>query len=109
MPTTPTTTPQITVLGPRPDVPLPGQLLDYRLIIASVVYTDEDPEQVTWTLLLLRPQSPYFQVVMITVLPDIEGRAVMRHGNRWRIDEENDPILNIVPAVDQYKEWGGDF
>lgn len=64
-------------------------------VVASVVYNADGP--IIQTLLLLLPNSPYFQVAIYN--PD-EGMV------RAELSER---IENIVPAVEQYQQWGGDY
>lgn len=87
--------------------PLPGDDLwegETRLtVVASVLLSDDPDRPEEWTVLLLRPVAPYFLVA--TVIPRWEDN---RPG--WQIRTvAGPPISNIVPAVEQYKQWGGDY
>lgn len=71
--------------------PLPNDVVYHQTVIASVYYDDD-----TATLLLLRKEKPFFEVAQLDLKP---------HGN-LRILSEHD---NIVPAVREYEQEGGDY
>lgn len=77
---------------------LPNQKVDDAVVVASVIYNDNDLP-VMWTVLLLYPEPPYFGVVMVEAHSD---------GQRYVIDRA-ERELNIVPAVETYQQWGGDY
>lgn len=72
--------------------PMPNDRLGDRTVVASVWYT-EDPEIAT--VLLLNPKAPFFTVAFY----DLKNGGI-------------DPIItteNIVPAVREYEQSGGDY
>lgn len=91
---------------------LPGMTFDGATIVASVIYSDDDEfavetehdtYRVAWTLLLLRPVAPYFEVVLI------EARHARHEGVEPYEVVMSGRYENIVPAVDAYQKWGGDY
>lgn len=75
-------------------IPLPNDEFDDGTVVASV-WQDDDAG--TALILLLRQEVPFFSVC------DIEWRD-----GSWLIVNE-DQHMNIVPAVDAYKDAGGDY
>lgn len=75
------------------DQPRPNDHLDGGTVIASVVLTD-DEEPTTWVVLLLRRSAPFYGVV-----------EVNEYGEVTDLGEAS----NIVPAVESYKDNGGDY
>lgn len=71
-------------------IPLPGEQVYHKTVVASVYYTDE-----TATLLLIEKGAPYFSVAQLDLRP---------HGNLSILSEHE----NIVPAVREYEQAGGD-
>lgn len=71
--------------------PLPGDKVYHRTVIASVYYNDDIA-----TLLVMECQPPYFAVAQLDLEP---------HGNLTIVSEH----FNIVPAVRDYEQWGGDY
>lgn len=70
-------------------VPLPNELLDNSVVIASCYHGDE----VEGCVLLLNPEAPYFTVAYV-----YEDESVVRKADAF----------NIVGAVKEYVEYGGD-
>lgn len=78
---------------------LPGDTYKAMTVAASVIYSQDDAGDVTgWTLLLINPTMPYFTVAIVE--RNNGGEWVMVYGKSHE---------NIVPAVDDYKECGGDY
>lgn len=72
-------------------------------VIASVPYRDEPDEPEIWTVMVLLPTSPYFQVGHVTI-PDADACPAP-----WRLDAHEEPVFNINEAIAQYRDWGGDY
>ena len=76
-----------------PGQPLPNDRIDSTIVIASVVINDsETPAR--FMVLLLNPGPPFYTVADI----DAEGTVSCRTDH-----------MNIVPAVEQYINKGGDY
>lgn len=92
------------------DFPLPGSLvaLDERkrsTVIASVEYFDDERGSVT-LVLLLNQQRPYFTVAHYA-LTDVSGDSETTPYSRGELDVIG-TFENIVPAVREYEQNGGD-
>lgn len=75
--------------------PLPNDVVNDSIIVASIVTNDDDPTTKWFLILLLNKVPPYFSVAEI----------------RWpskSIDWKED-FMNIVPAVEFYEDSGGDY
>lgn len=86
--------------GELASIPLPGDEVYHRTVIASVYFTDE-----VVTLLLLAPavlRDPNFQH---RYNYEVSQLALRPHGNLTVLSEH----LNIVPAVREYEQNGGDY
>jgi hypothetical protein len=80
---------------PEPNFPMPNDSLyiDKRgvvTVVASVYYTDEEA-----LVLLLHNEPPFFEVAQLLVA----NEGLLSLGT----------FENIVPAVDEYKDSGGDY
>lgn len=75
---------------------LPGQSLDGGIVIASVILNDTDYEDVLWNVLLLMP-TPGRHYRRVEVWGD-SGEIILRQAHE-----------NIVPAVEDYSDNGGDY
>lgn len=80
----------------RPDIPLPGSPLLGGTVVASVWQRDEPP--CLCLVLLLFPAPLYYGVVQLEVR---EGTWTAAH------DIRHHP--NIVPALEDYTDNGGDY
>ena len=81
--------------------PMPGTPLDGGIVVASVLFReadDEIPDDLE-TVLVLYPEQPFFGV----------GVVWTRDGYPWEVDEYPHRHLNIVPAVREYEQTGGDY
>ena len=78
-----------------PNTGFDSEVTGKTTIIASVVSNDDDPEGVQWLLLLLKPEAPYYLIAEW----DEAKRAVYVLGE----------YENIVPAVESYQQFGGDY
>lgn len=77
--------------------PLPGtQLLD-RTVVASCPYIDDDDREPEVLVLLLNKESPFFKVAHVQYLLDPPVLVA------------SEDHFNIVPAVEAYQQWGGDY
>ena len=81
--------------------PLPNERIGDAIIVASVYFGEcqcasGEPDDL-WTVLLLHPTSPYFEVAIIS-----------EQDRTFADDDTSGPIYNIVDALDVYREWGGD-
>lgn len=87
---------------------LPGNKINDGTIVASVVYRDSDEDgkqldRIEWTVIVLNPQPPYYTVMTLApATPDTAPTA------GWHIFYEQDHP-NIVPAVRDYEQNGGDY
>lgn len=78
-------------------IPLPNERYDGSIVVASTWIRD-DAEAVLAMLLLLEPAKPFYRVVDIRW----DGKEwVRRSGTR--------EFFNIVPAVEDYIQNGGDY
>lgn len=85
-------------VAPQPDLPMPGERLHGAVVVASVWVNDEGPD-LTALVLLLRPEPQFYAVADI-----YQGRKT----SGWEVSYETEHP-NIVPAVDEYQERGGDY
>lgn len=95
--TTPTVSPL--PMPNEPPLPMPNDEFDDGIVVASV-WQDDDAGTAfipCGLILLLRKEAPYFSVC------DIEWRD-----GAWLIVNE-EPHVNIVPAVRAYEDAGGDY
>lgn len=74
-------------------IPLPGSHFDGGTVIASVVLNDDEDRPLLWLALLLMRSAPYYRLV------EVEGDEVVVRTSR----------PNIVPAVEDYIQCGGDY
>ena len=74
--------------------PLPNDLINGGTVVASTVLHDDDARPVTWVLLVLQRSAPFYEVI-----------EVDEHGQVTELGEH----ANIVPAVEQYQDNGGDY
>lgn len=95
------------------DFPLPNDRIGGYIVIASVsAIADERGE--TATVLLLAPKPPYFAVGEYAISdfdPALSGDAFLRTGfvrPAGNIDIYG-TFENIVPAVREYEQNGGDY
>jgi hypothetical protein len=82
-------------------LPLPNQQIAGLTVVASV-WMNDDAEHgpIYGLLLLLRGTPPFFEIAEIV--------WTAQHG--WRVNEGTRRLhYNIVPAVDDYKDSGGDY
>lgn len=77
------------------NIPMPNDEFDDGIVVASVWQSDDAP--LTALILLLRREAPFFAVC------DLEYIDAA-----WKIINE-EPHVNIVPAVDSYQDHGGDY
>jgi hypothetical protein len=77
--------------------PLPNDVIGDQIVIASVIYRDSDAEGVEdiYLVLLLNKKPPYFIVADITW----PSKKILNLGKHY----------NIVPAVREYEQSGGDY
>ena len=76
--------------------PLPGDTLCERTVVASCWYIDEDGEEPEALVLLLNEESPYFKVAHVQF--QLDPPVIVAE-----VD-----YFNIVFAVEDYQQWGGD-
>jgi hypothetical protein len=75
---------------------LPGQKLDGGIVVASVIINEEDYDDVIVMALLLMPTpGSHYRVVDV------------KENDREVLSRRDFP--NIVPAVEDYQENGGDY
>jgi len=74
-------------------IPLPGEQVYHKVVAASVYYADDGTDA---TLLLIENHEPYFSVARLDLRP---------HGNLTILSEH----ANIVPAVREYEQEGGEY
>jgi hypothetical protein len=104
------------------NIPLPNTRLGESTVIASTVYYDDGERPNEYTVLLLGPTPPYFTVAILAELStdsdgtsgqdrksytddqDRESYAILK----WLMIDSTEPMANIVTAVDEYQQWGGD-
>jgi len=79
---------------PEQGFPMPGDSLLGRIVVASVYYTDD-----IVTLLLIEKASPFFTVAHYHL------RDIPVTGSLGILARQ----YNIVPAVEAYKDAGGDY
>ena len=72
------------------NIPMPNDQLGDRLVVASCYATDE-----VYLVLALNKEEPYFSVIEV---------AADDHRIVW-----NRAFENIVPAVHEYEQRGGDY
>ena len=86
--------------------PMPNDEIEDRIVVASVVYIDDELA----TVLLLNPESPFFSVAHYAYGDNpLAGRLEV-----LSLDDGDGGLmpatfLNIVPAVRAYEQWGGDY
>lgn len=85
--------------------PMPGDMIGAQRVIASVQYRDE-PTLIA-TVLLLNPASPFFTVAhyFMEDAPAEDEAPFNAAGTLHELATE----LNIVPAVREYEQAGGDY
>lgn len=87
--------------------PMPGNRLPGAwIVIASVEYFDDERGAVA-LVLLLEPRAPFFTVAHYA-LTDVLGDDVSSPYQRGEMDIIG-RFMNIVPAVEAYKQNGGDY
>lgn len=75
--------------------PMPNDKIDGTTVVASVVMNDDEPGQAWWTVLLLHPESPFFEVA-----------EVYENGSpRLTLARE----YNIIPAAEAYADNSGGY
>lgn len=74
--------------------PLPNDVIGDSIVVASVVYNEDDYKEAIFLVLLLNKQPPFFTV------------ATMYWPSEEIIARENH--FNIVHAIEEYKDSGGD-
>ena len=75
---------------------LPGQELDGGTVIASVIINDDDYDETLVLALTLMPEPPFYRLLDAWQ----ESRKVQVELGRFE---------NIVPAVEEYQQEGGDY
>jgi hypothetical protein len=88
----PTTLPRV-----KPELPLPWEVYDGTIVVASTWLNDEPGEEQA-LLLTLASSAPYYRVREIST----------NNGGDWT-NQWFDDFPNIVPAVEAYQENGGDY
>ena len=76
------------------EMPMPGDRLSGSTVVASVYYGDDQA-----TLLLLNEQAPYYTVVIVALNAGLSYPWTHHGGDH----------LNIIAAVRDYEQCGGDF
>lgn len=99
---------------PMPGWPMPNDTLDERTVVASVSYIADERGEVV-LVLLLEPEAPYFTVAYYYVDdfdPNAsEEAASMGGGIPYKAGTLDilGHFMNIVPAIRQYEQSGGDY
>lgn len=83
--------------------PLPGDVINDRVVVASVWYSDpaeNDPPEVlpTGMIISLNKESPYFHISAVEIREDNAFPEL------WVVGDH----MNIVHAVHDYEQNGGD-
>jgi hypothetical protein len=99
-------------LVPVAGFPLPNDVVDGRVVVASVTYVDDLRGELA-LVLLLEKQPPYFTVAHYAVTdfdphgdPDVpDDGPAHKAGDLVVLARE----WNIVPALDAYQENGGEY
>ena len=89
--------------------PMPNDVLGERIVVASVIYIDDERGEIALVLLLERT-TPFFTVAHYA-LTDFDPMALGYNGTEY-VASEIDVIgrfENIVPAVESYVQSGGDY
>ena len=91
--------------------PMPGDRIEKRTVVASAEYFDDERGSVA-LVLLLNQQPPYFTVAHYA-LTDVKGGEgiypeVVTEYTRGEVDVIGS-FENIVPAVREYEQSGGDY
>ena len=81
-----------------PAIPLPGEQVEGKTVIASVWVDDEGPTPVAMILFLTGEKGKYYGVCDIT-----------HDGREWKYYRACRFHVNIVPAVEDYQQSGGDY
>lgn len=85
----------------NPDLPLPNTIFDGDIVIASCWGNDMPSEgPVFATLLLLRPQPPFYRLFQV---------EVDQHGGWRRLRATERDHRNIIPATDDYSDSVGGY
>jgi hypothetical protein len=76
--------------------PMPNDVIDGEIVVASVVYIDDERGQ--WaTTIMLAPETPFFRV-----------RQFQYDGDVYDCQSAQ-AFENIVPCVREYEQMGGDW
>lgn len=77
----------------------PGMTVDGRTVVASVILDDRHAFETRWTVILLNAETPYFSI----------AEVLDRQDGTYVVAETETTHMNIVPAVAEYEQRGGDF
>ena len=81
-------------------IPMPGEKIPgLGIIIASVFYGDDSEHEQNFTVICLNDRPPFYSVRLVY---QPEASSV------WVTDMVENH-RNIVPAVECYRQWGGDY
>ncbi len=97
--------------------PLPGKVTEYGTVIASVYYREandayDGPEIDVdeFAVVLLRDRAPYYQVAVLADNVFDEYEMIDNSDDFcWQHFLALYPFWNIVPAIKEYEDWGGDI
>lgn len=92
--------------GPGIPFPMPGTLIGERRVIASCEYINDERGAIA-LVLLLNEASPYFTVSHYA-LTDVRGGDTITPYAAGELDVIG-TFENIVPAVEEYGDNGGDY
>ena len=86
--------------------PMPNDQLAGRIVVASVDYYADERGEVA-LVLLLEPEAPYFTVAhyALTEITEDASNVGMTAGELDILGR----FSNIVPAVEEYTQSGGDY
>lgn len=87
--------------------PMPNDQIDGRTVVASAVYDDDEHGELIALVLLLEQEAPFFTVAHYA-LTDIPPDFASVEMARGEIDVLG-RFSNIVPAIAEYTESGGDY
>jgi hypothetical protein len=93
--------------------PLPGEKLAGRVVIASVEYIADERGEIA-LLLMLEPSPPYYTLTHYALTafdPAANPDILPPYGPAYGTGEFDviGRFENIVPAVDEYQQNGGDY
>lgn len=86
--------------------PMPNDVIEDKIVVASAQYIDDERGSIALVLLLTKV-PPFFAVALYaqTDIADDKGFRPYKAGEAYVIGQH----WNIVPAVREYEQSGGDY